>query len=895
MRRLLSRHGRDLLALTTIALAVSLFHARGLKPGYTFLPVDLVQTLIPWQQQPEVQLQNPLIGDPLSQFYPFLSFAIASLKAGQWPLWNPFIFLGHPALADPLAQTFYPIFSLIGVITGAARAIVVGLWLHAVLAGGLMYGFLRSLRCGRLPALLGALTYVLSGYMVTWFETLFWTSTLAWLPGVLWAAEMAIQRRRFRAVGLAGLAFGLALLAGQFQFAFAFAAFLALYLLGRGLELRGSAPHALLWSATTFGLTVATGVLVASIQLAPFLEYLPQTNRAPGSSFDPLPAEQLFTLVVPNFFGNPATIRDFWGGLNYSEGTIYVGLVALLLAVMAPFVSRRRFLAAYLLGIAVLIMYFAVGGPGVNALHTLPGIEFFSLHRTLFLLPLLLGTLAALTLDSSGIPRAAPFLAGGLLAGLGVAAYALNWGGVQDHLTAVQPEIVRAAWVLALAVGLVAIGAQHGRIRSWAATALVILVFVDLYLIGGSYNPTGPIDQLPAPTPAIEFMQQNAGQHRVAPLLRIAGIPLGPNLVSLFGLSEGGGYSSVAPIGLSRLFEYGDPQAKAWNILALSQPTLNLIDLLQVRYAILGQPMDDPGLHVEHLVEGCNQASEEISASHSITGTFQVANSALNRLDLTFSVPAPQMQQGELQVRLWQGTDREQLVLEAQQEAAGLQDQQKVTWYFSPEQDAPGQSYLWEVSTAATATGVALCESPAGEPAVAAYGIDWGEPYAGEAYIHERLAPMPRAYVVYAAVRELDRRITAQLITGDGFDLRNTVASYEALGLPDTAPRPATPARIVSYQPTSVVIEASAETDGVLVLGDQYHPGWQATVDGQPAPILPVNVALRGVLLPAGEHRVEFRFAPASLRTGAALSLLGLLLALVLLTVDRVRRRRQPN
>ena len=61
------------------------------------------------------------------------------------------------------------------------------------------------------------------------------------------------------------------------------------------------------------------------------------------------------------------------------------------------------------------------------------------------------------------------FLVRGVLAGLGVAAYALNWGGVQDHLTAVQPEIVRAAWVLALAVGLVAIGAQHGRIRSWAA------------------------------------------------------------------------------------------------------------------------------------------------------------------------------------------------------------------------------------------------------------------------------------------------------------------------------------------------------------------------------------------------------------------------------------------
>lgn len=882
---------RDLLALAAIALAVSLFHARGLRPGYTFLPVDLVQTLIPWRQQTEVELQNPLISDPLFQFYPFLSFAVKSLKAGQWPIWNPSIFLGHPAFADPLAQTFYPFFSFLGVVAGAARAIAVGLWLHAMLAAGLMYGFLRALHCGRVPALMGALTYALSGYMVTWFETLFWMSTLTWLPGVLWTAELAIQRRRFRYIGLAGLAFGLALLAGQFQFALAFAAFLAVYLMARAVEMRRHGPHATRWSVTTFALTITVGVLLASVQIAPFLEYLPLTNRAIGNKFDPVDVQQLFTLIIANFYGNPATLRDFWGSLNYAEGTIYAGIVALFLAVMAPFVSRRRFLAGVLLTITAFAMYFAAGGPGVEALRTLPGIKFISLHRMLFLLPLLLGTLAALTLDAPTLPRVAPFIAAGLLAGLAAVAWTQNWGDVESHSQLVQPEIVRALWILTLAAALVVIGAGRERWRPWTNAFLVILAFVDLYLVGSSYNPAGPIDELPSPTPAIELMQQNAGQHRIAPLIRVAGIAMGPNVPSLFGLSEGGGYSSLSSVGLTRLFEFGDPQAKAWNILALSRPSLHLLDLLQVRYAILGQPLEDTGIITEHLVEGCSQASGEITASQPVTGTFQVVNSALNRLDMVFHIPEPMARQDSLQVRLWQGTDRRRLVLETSQEAAGLHDQQETTWYFSPEQDAPGQMYLWEVSTAATHTGISLCAAADGTPAVAAFGIQWSAPYASEAYIHERMAPMPRAFVAYAATVEPVRPTAAKLIVSDGFDLRNNVVSDRPLGLPTVAQRPATPARILRYEPTQVVVEASAEADGILVLGDQIHPGWQATVDGEPTRIVPVNLVLRGVPLSQGEHRVEFRFAPESLSTGGMFSLLGLLMALTLLLVDRFRKQ----
>jgi uncharacterized membrane protein YfhO len=61
------------------------------------------------------------------------------------------------------------------------------------------------------------------------------------------------------------------------------------------------------------------------------------------------------------------------------------------------------------------------------------------------------------------------------------------------------------------------------------------------------------------------------------------------------------------------------------------------------------------------------------------------------------------------------------------------------------------------------------------------------------------------------------------------------------------------------------------------------YPGWQARVDGAPAPLEPVDGLLRGVPLPAGEHRVEIDFRPAVLRAGLLVTGAGLLALLGIL------------
>ena len=89
------------------------------------------------------------------------------------------------------------------------------------------------------------------------------------------------------------------------------------------------------------------------------------------------------------------------------------------------------------------------------------------------------------------------------------------------------------------------------------------------------------------------------------------------------------------------------------------------------------------------------------------------------------------------------------------------------------------------------------------------------------------------------------------------------------------------------------MVQAVAEQTGLLVLGDSFYPGWQAKVDGQPSEVLRVNLIQRGVLVPAGEHRVEFTLRSATLRTGAWLSLLGVAALVGLIVADRLMARRR--
>ena len=95
-------------------------------------------------------------------------------------------------------------------------------------------------------------------------------------------------------------------------------------------------------------------------------------------------------------------------------------------------------------------------------------------------------------------------------------------------------------------------------------------------------------------------------------------------------------------------------------------------------------------------------------------------------------------------------------------------------------------------------------------------------------------------------------------------------------------------------------ITATSNSPGILVLNDSWHPNWSVTVDGAPGYIGRVDEAFRGVVLPAGRHVVEMRYAPRSLAIARGISFAALLLILALCVfrgkIDaRLRRRLAPT
>lgn len=66
-------------------------------------------------------------------------------------------------------------------------------------------------------------------------------------------------------------------------------------------------------------------------------------------------------------------------------------------------------------------------------------------------------------------------------------------------------------------------------------------------------------------------------------------------------------------------------------------------------------------------------------------------------------------------------------------------------------------------------------------------------------------------------------------------------------------------AQIRSYTENHIIVETNTNQDRFLVLTDVYYPSWSVYVDATELTIFESDYALRGVIVPAGKHTVEFR------------------------------------
>ena len=127
---------------------------------------------------------------------------------------------------------------------------------------------------------------------------------------------------------------------------------------------------------------------------------------------------------------------------------------------------------------------------------------------------------------------------------------------------------------------------------------------------------------------------------------------------------------------------------------------------------------------------------------------------------------------------------------------------------------------------------------------------------------------LPRAFVPTQVESVPDPRTRLEKLSAPEFDARK-IAYVESPTVPPAGTRGSS--EMIVETSTRLVLSWQMETPGLLVVADAWDPGWRAYLDGAPVPVLRVNHALRGVVLPAGTGTLEFRFEPTSFARGTAL------------------------
>lgn len=127
----------------------------------------------------------------------------------------------------------------------------------------------------------------------------------------------------------------------------------------------------------------------------------------------------------------------------------------------------------------------------------------------------------------------------------------------------------------------------------------------------------------------------------------------------------------------------------------------------------------------------------------------------------------------------------------------------------------------------------------------------------GNAWFVSKIEPKNSADEALNAIETLDPITTAIVEQIDGKET--------------TKPLQKGTIQLTNYKPNHLTYQSSNSGDGFAVFSEIYYRGnkdWKAYIDGQYAPHFKTNYILRGMMIPAGKHQIEFKFEPQSVSTG---------------------------
>lgn len=589
------------------------FTGKALLTGAVYAPIDLPYQFEPWKSLREEyginRSHNGLLSDLYCQIIPWKYAVRVAYANGQWPLWNPFSFAGDILGASAVSAPYEPVF-LLSLLLPMANSLTYIAAMTLMLAGLLMFIFLREIDCSEIASLIGATAWMFSTFLVFWLE---WphTPTTMWLSLVLVGVRRII-RRRPRGMGILIVAFVMMLLSGHPES--------ALHVVTVGL----------LWAAVELAIVRGRGIgraaiegigagavalLTCAIFMLPIIEALPQSADhmfrrevyAKAKKSSPLAMARLEAQFLPFVFGTPHKLWPHDPKFLPPTESSWVGSVALALAIFGIWRSRQR--AKWIaLAFAVFGIINAIElAPFADLLGKLPLFDIALNSRLAFAAAFGFATLAALGTDAliqkgeSGRLALASF---GLALALGAICYQawdrmLKWDLTVDFLR--QEIALVIAPLLILAVTALAFRSRPLAI----AVAVFILLAAQRTGEVGQMYPTLPAKAFYPPIPGLEVLPKSGQPYRIVG----QGFMLTPNIATMYELQDIRGYQAMtfAPVRDTQPL-WSTPQAVWFN--RVDDLTDPLLSMFNVRYAFSWSSIPAPPGWVQRHQKGAIQILE---------------------------------------------------------------------------------------------------------------------------------------------------------------------------------------------------------------------------------------------------------------------------------------------
>jgi len=475
-----------------------------------------------------ITFKNFLITDPVRQQYPWKNLSIDLLKKGKLPLWNPYTFSGTPLLANFQSSAFYPL-NIIFLIPPFNIGWSILIILEVFLGSLFMFLYLNNLKLSKWASILGSLVFSFSGFSVAWLTWGTIIHTILWLPLILLSVDKIasnVKHQKLNIKNVWGLVFLLSLVssffAGHLQI-FSYVLLVSIiYFFFRFFQY-GRQKKTLLAFATFYLLFA----VITAVQLIPTLQFISESARSiDQSNWQKLgwfvPWQHLLQFVIPDFFGNPATL-NYWGVFNYGEFIGYAGVVPFTLAIFALFFRKNK--TIFLFGcFFFLALIFALPTPLAKLPYilNLPLISTAQPTRLIFIVDFSLAVLSAFGLDlflkeKRKIIYPLVFL---------IIIYSLVWLSVlfttgnqefrENMLVAknnlILPTLIFATFAVVI---LVALFKKTQKFTAVLIISLIVLTGFDLFRFAWKFEPFTKKEYLFPNTKVLNFLQNQKGQFRV--------------------------------------------------------------------------------------------------------------------------------------------------------------------------------------------------------------------------------------------------------------------------------------------------------------------------------------------------------------------------------------------